>query len=58
MVVGVDKSRVPVTRLDWGDGQTKSDVPTDIFRQGHKNILARGAKIPCPLTYSARGAKI
>ena len=44
MVVGVDKSRGPVDRLDWGDGKTKIDVPTDIFSQGREKTLARGAK--------------
>ena len=33
MVVGVDKILVPVDRLDWGDGQTKIDMTTDIFCQ-------------------------
>ena len=46
MVVGVYKSRGTVARLDWGDGKTKSDVPTDIFIQGRKKSLARGAKSP------------
>ena len=46
MVVGVDKSRGPVARLDWGDGKTKIDVPTDIFSQGREKPLARGAKSP------------
>ena len=46
MVVGVDKIRGPVARLDLGNGKTKSDVPTDIFSQGRENPLARGAKRP------------
>ena len=46
MLVGVEKIRIPVARLDWGDGQTKSDAPTDIFSQGRKRPLARGAKSP------------
>ena len=35
MVFGVEKSRGPVARLDWGNEQTKSDVSTDIFCQWH-----------------------
>ena len=46
MVVGVEKSRGPVARLDWGDGQTKNEVPTEIFSQGQENPLARGEKSP------------
>ena len=30
----------------WVDGQTKNDMPTDIFSQGHKKPLARREKIP------------
>ena len=33
MVVLVENIRGTVARLDWGDGQTKIDVPTDIFFQ-------------------------
>ena len=39
VVVGVEKSRGLVDILDWGDGRTKSNFPTDIFIQGHKNPL-------------------
>ena len=39
MVVGVEKIRVPVARLDWVDGQTKNDVATDIFIQGREKPL-------------------
>ena len=46
MVVRFEKSLFPVARLDWGNRQTKIDVPTDIFSQGRKNSLARGTKIP------------
>ena len=38
------ESRVPDARLDLGNGQTKNDVTTDIFGQGHGNPLARGEK--------------
>ena len=55
MVFGVEKSRDTVPRLDWGDGQTKNDVPTNIFSQGHKNPLDRGKKIPWKKI--TRGAK-
>ena len=44
MVVGVEKSRGPVAILDWGNGQTKHDMPTNIFSQGRKKPLSRGAK--------------
>ena len=40
MVVGAEKSRGPVARLDWGDRTTKSDVPTDILSQGHEKALS------------------
>ena len=42
VVVGVDNIRGPVAILDWGDGQTKSDMPTDIFIQGCENPLSTG----------------
>ena len=35
-----------ISGLTWGNGQTKSDVPPDIFSQGRENPSARGAKIP------------
>ena len=44
MLVGVDKSQGPVARLDWGDVNMKSDVPTDIFSQGCEKPLSRGEK--------------
>ena len=31
MFVGVDNIKVPVTILDWDNGQKKNDVPIDIF---------------------------
>ena len=37
MVVGVDKIRVPVVIRDWGDVQTKRDVPTDRLYQWHES---------------------
>ena len=40
-------------RLYWGDGKTKSDVPTDIFSQGRKKPLARGAKSQPQTSHSA-----
>ena len=46
MLVGFDKSRGPVARLDWGEIQTKNDVPIDIFSQGHEKPLARHKKSP------------
>ena len=46
MVVGVEKSRGPVARLDWGDEQAKNDVPTDIFSQGHQKALNQGQENP------------
>ena len=46
MVIVVEKSQDPVFRLDWGDGQTKSDVPTDIFSQGREEPLSNSAKSP------------
>ena len=46
MVVGVEKIQGPVARLDWGDGQTKSDVPTDMFSQGLEKPVSRGSKSP------------
>ena len=39
----------------WGDRQTKSDGPTDIFSQGRKKALTQGRKNP--LKYSARSSK-
>ena len=57
MVVTVEKNCGTVARHDWGDGQTKSDVQTNKFRQGQENLLPRGEKNHCPLTYSDRGAK-
>ena len=49
MLVGVENIRGPVAILDWGYGQTKSDMPTDIFIQGHKkplptDIISQGRK--------------
>ena len=44
MLVGVEKSRGPVARLDWGDGKTENDLPTDIFSQGNEKPSARGGK--------------
>ena len=49
MVVGVEKIRGPVARPDWGGGQTKNDMPTDIFSQGQENplkIFSQGRKNP------------
>ena len=46
MIVGVEKIQGPVDILYWGNVQTKSGVPTDIFSQGRKKPLARDAKIP------------
>ena len=34
MVVGVEKIRGLVAIIDWGDGQTKIDMSTEIFDQG------------------------
>ena len=38
MVVGVDKSQGPVVILNWGNEQTKSDVPTDILCQWRASL--------------------
>ena len=46
MVVGAENIQYPFARLDWGDGQKKSDVPTEIFSQGREKPLARCKKIP------------
>ena len=44
MVVEVEKSRGSVAILYWGDGQTKNDLPADIFIPGQENPLAKGEK--------------
>ena len=54
MLVGVENIQGPVARLDWGDGQTKNDVPTDIFSQGYKNPLARGREKPLKIFSQGR----
>ena len=46
MLVGFEKSQGLVARLYWGDGQTKNDVTTEIFSQGHKKPFARGQENP------------
>ena len=46
MVVGVKKRRGTVAILDWSNGYTKNEVPTDIFIQGYKKTLSRGEKSP------------
>ena len=38
MLVGFEKNLGTVVRLDWGNGQTKSDVPTDILFQWHTSL--------------------
>ena len=46
MVVEFDKIQGPVAIIDWGNGQTKNDMPTDILSQEHEEPLARGEKSP------------
>ena len=38
MVVLVEKFQGPAVRLDWGNGQTKNDMPTDIFCQWRTSL--------------------